>query len=110
MIILDLLPPPDIHAPWPYHGLTGWTSDALAEVLKLAQFGAWAAGELRGNLGGEIEGGYAQDAMERFGVLVKNEVTESCGEDCICVEYGEFPVDCYKFPPGVAQILKECGK
>ena len=109
MIAPGLLPMPDIHAPWPYHGMSGWTATALTDVLKLARFGAWAAGEFREHMVG-VDGGDAQDAMERIGVLVKVRVTESCGEICNCAEDNLFPTDCYKFTPGVAQIVKECRK
>ena len=101
--LLDLLPTSQ-------NGLAPcWAEANFADVLKLARFGAWAAGEFRSGFDG-IDGGDAQDAMDRFGVLVKTVVTEPCGEVCNCAEFGDFPVDCYKFPPGVAQIVKECGK
>lgn len=73
---------------------------------KLARFGAWCAREFRDSLA-DVDGGSAQDAMERFGVIVKTEVTESCGEGCVCVEYGAFPHDCYKFPNEIDAAMKE---
>ncbi len=73
-------------------------------VAKLAAFGAWAAREFRDSLA-DVDGGSAQDAMERFGVIVKRVVTEPCGEACVCAEYGPFPHDCYTFPADVAAVL-----
>ena len=110
MIAPDLLPPPDMRIQRQDDALFGWTAESLADVLKLAQFGAWAANTLRLNLGSDLSGEDAQDAMQRSGVLVKVEVIESCGDDCMCAEYGLLPGDCLKYPPGVAQIVKECGK
>ena len=71
---------------------------------KLAAFGAWCARQFRDTLS-DVEGGDAQDAMERLGVLVRTTVTEPCGEACVCVEYGEFPHDCFVFAPDVQQVL-----
>lgn len=73
---------------------------------KLAAFGAWAALEFRESLG-DLDGGSAQDAMERCGVIERRTVTEPCGEACVCVEYGEFPHDCYVFPADVRAALRE---
>jgi hypothetical protein len=41
----------------------------------------------------EVEG--VQDAAEKHGLLAPVHVTEACGEDCACVEYG-FPVECFR--------------
>ena len=79
-------------------------SDREDAERKLAAFGAWAAREFRDSLA-DVDGGSAQDEMERVGVIVKRTVTEPCGEGCICVEYGEFPHDCFVFPPEVEECL-----
>ena len=73
-------------------------------VAKLAAFGAWAAREFRDSLA-DVDGGSAQDAMERLGVIVKRVVTEPCGDACVCAEYGPFPHDCYTFPADVAAVM-----
>jgi hypothetical protein len=83
----------------------GWTATSLADVLKLAAFGAWAAREFRATLA-DVDGGSAQDAMERLGVLVRTTVTEPCGVGCVCVEYGAFPHECYTVPPGLAALIR----
>ena len=81
------------------------TTDAPAQgVAKLAAFGAWAAREFRDSLA-DVDGGSAQDAMERLGVIVKRVVTEPCGDACVCAEYGPFPHDCYTFPADVAAVM-----
>ena len=82
----------------------GWTVTALADVLRLAAFGAWAAREFRDSLA-DVDGGSAQDAMERLGVIAKHTVTEPCGEGCVCAEYGDFPHECFKFVPSVARLM-----
>ena len=74
-------------------------------VAALAAFGAWCAREFRESLG-DVDGGSAQDAMERLGVLERKTVSEPCGEGCVCVEYGEFPHDCYVFPQVVRAAMK----
>ena len=108
-LALTILPPADLIVEAAQGVVHGWTATGLADVLKLAQFGAWASGEFRHSLS-DIDGGSAQDEMVRIGVLVIHQAAEPCGEGCVCAEYGEFPHDCYRFPPGVAEIVKECGK
>lgn len=80
--------------------------DCAPELAKLARFGAWCAKEFRDSLA-DVDGGSAQDAMERLGVIEKHMVAEPCGEGCVCVEYGDFPHECFKFPPAVAQWINE---
>lgn len=82
----------------------GWTATALADVLKLAAFGAWCAREFRESLA-DVDGGSAQNAMERLGVIEKHEAQTPCGEGCVCVEYGDFPHQCYRFAPGVRGLV-----
>lgn len=77
---------------------------AEAGLRKLAEFGAWCYGEFRSELG-DIDGGSAQDAMERLGLLVKFKATEQCGESCRCVEYGDFPNDCYRASPDIVAFV-----
>lgn len=77
-----------------------------AAMKKLADFGAWCAREFRASLG-DVDGGSAQEAMERFGVLAKRTVTRPCGEGCVCVEYGDFPHECFVFPGDVRDAMGE---
>lgn len=74
-----------------------------AATIKLATFGAWAAREFRDTLS-DVDGGSAQEAMERFGVIEMHQVTEPCGEGCVCAEY-DFPCDCYRFPPAISEAM-----
>jgi hypothetical protein len=76
----------------------------LEASQKLAAFGAWCAREFRDHLA-DVDGGSAQDAMERLGVIVKRVVTEPCGEGCVCAGYGDFPHDCYVFPDEVSAAI-----
>ena len=78
--------------------------DAAVADARLAAFGAWAAEEFREDLG-DVDGGSAQDAMERCGVLVAIEVTEPCGEECRCAEYGDWPMQCYRYAPGIREAI-----
>ncbi len=78
---------------------------ATTPVQRLAAFGAWCAREFRDSLS-DVDGGSAQDAMARLGVIVKHTVTEPCGEGCVCAEYGDFPHECYKFPPDVDAAIR----
>lgn len=101
---LGMLPEADLMVDCAQSMVRGWTATALADVLKLAAFGAWCAREFRDSLS-DVDGGSAQDAMENLGVIVKHEATEPCGAGCMCVEYGEFPHKCFKFPPGVVALM-----
>ena len=76
----------------------------LSAAEKLAAFGAWCAREFREHMS-YVDGGDAQDEMERIGVLVRKTVTEPCGDDCVCMEYGDFPHDCFVFATDVQQVL-----
>ena len=42
-----------------------------------------------------MDGGDIQDAAVSCGLLNVTEVTEPCGDECNCAEYG-FPAECYK--------------
>lgn len=64
------------------------------DVEKLAAFGAWCLDEMRIDGGGDIDGGAAQDAAIRCGVLVYVRVTEPCGPNCWCASYDDFPQEC----------------
>jgi hypothetical protein len=82
----------------------GLRADASG-TAKLAAFGAWCAQEFRRELA-DVDGGSAQDAMERLGLLKRIEVTQPCGEGCVCAEVG-FPADCYVFADDVKTALKD---
>jgi len=57
----------------------------------------------------EIDGFDMQDKLYEFGLLEKVRVTESCGENCNCEEYGDFPSDCYRFGEEVMARVKNKG-
>lgn len=46
---------------------------------------------------GTWDGGDLQDLADKVGLLTPVEVTESCGENCSCAGYGEFPMTCHKY-------------
>lgn len=89
--------------------LSGYSKNCDPGTAKLAAFGAWCAKEFRDSLA-DIDGGSAQEAMEQFGVLELKTFTESCGENCMCVEYGPFPHACYAFPADVQQAMGKCNQ
>jgi hypothetical protein len=62
-------------------------------VLSLAAF-AGEALRCRTPEIGDWDGGAMQSAMVRAGLLAEVEVTEACGEACICADYDEFPQRC----------------
>lgn len=41
-----------------------------------------------------------QELGEEFGLLIPREVSESCGADCTCADYG-FPTTCYRYSPEI---------
>lgn len=59
-------------------------------------FGHWCLNELRENIGDDLDGGAAQDKAEELGLLIRVQVTESCGDRCVCAEYGDFPQECLR--------------
>ena len=76
--------------------LTQLRSDLAAAARTLANFGLAVLVEMRVDGGGDIDGGWAQDAAEKCGVIEPHEVTEPCRpEGCYCAEYG-FPCMCYR--------------
>lgn len=62
----------------------------------LRQFVKEMMQEARENGAGDIDGGWFQDTAEHYGLLVRVPVTEPCGENCWCAEYGDFPQDCLR--------------
>lgn len=45
---------------------------------------------------GGVEGDELQELAVKHKLLTPVEVYESCGENCACADYGNFPVTCYK--------------
>ena len=45
---------------------------------------------------GDVDGGALQDYAEKHGLIVPQEAIESCGDDCVCAYYGQFPMTCYR--------------
>lgn len=49
---------------------------------------------------GDWDGGTVQDVAEKHGVLIRTTVTERCDpEHCVCAEYGDFPLECFRLAP-----------
>ena len=46
--------------------------------------------------GGDADGATIQELAEKHGLLKETEVAESCGENCVCAEVSDFPLNCYR--------------
>jgi|SRR6187399_84885 len=78
---------------------------ALTASEKLAAYGAAILAASREEFG-DLDGGFLQDKAAELGVLVEIQVTEACAEEgCHCAEYGDFPQNCFRYPPEVEAIL-----
>lgn len=71
----------------------------LAQRDDLLTFAGEVLVALRDNVGVDWDGGDAQDAMVRCGLLKEVEATEPCGESCACADAccAEWPMTCYRF-------------
>lgn len=72
---------------------------------KLIDFARWVIAEHREHCG-DIDGGSIQDKLEELGLLVSVPVTEPCGENCLCAEYGDFPQECLRLADGIAKRVR----
>jgi hypothetical protein len=79
-------------------------TEAETKLLKLA---AYVIDSSRGDgYPGDLDGGALQDRMESLGVLVAVPVHEPCDpEGCSCMEYGDFPMECYRLEAMVRHAL-----
>lgn len=66
------------------------------KLLRVMKFGLAVLEESRTDLG-DIDGGWIQDKAESLGLLERVTVTEPCGEECRCAEYGDFPHECLRY-------------
>ncbi len=69
----------------------------------LMRFAGKALNETRLETIGDWDGGDLEDAMTECGLLDATEVSESCGDDCRCAEFG-FPTTCCRF----TDLAKRC--
>ena len=67
----------------------------------LARFGKRILLAHRENECCDIDGGTIQEIAEQERLLIKVRVTESCGDDCHCAEWSDFPQDCLRLNPEV---------
>lgn len=73
----------------------------------LERFAIAVLAESREELG-DIDGGWLQDKAVELGVLVAVEVDGPCADQCRCEEYGDWPMNCYRYSPEVAAAITEC--
>jgi hypothetical protein len=57
--------------------------------------------------GGDVDGGTIEDVAKECGLLVGVEVSEPCGEYCVCAEYEAFPMSCYRYSTGVLKAIAD---
>jgi len=77
----------------------------LQRLRPLAQFALAVLEESRSELA-DLDGGWLQDKAAELGLLVRVPVTEPCGDECRCAEYGAFPQDCLRYSAEVSAALK----
>ena len=75
----------------------------LVALHKLAAYGL-ACFEASRESFADLDGAWLQDEAVRLGVLEEVRVTEPCGENCACVEYDDFPQDCYRMTADCHQV------
>lgn len=83
-------------------------SKALKELVReLALLRTFAQRIMTNWPEGGVDGGELQDTAVDCGLLEPNEVSEPCGENCRCAEYGDFPVTCYRPTTALRASRKE---
>ena len=68
--------------------------------VKLAELGRWVILQQQ-QWEMSVDGGDIQDKAVELGILIPTVVTASCGEECQCASYGDFPQTCMKLAEGV---------
>ena len=46
--------------------------------------------------GNDLDGSDIQDIGVECGLLKEVMATEPCGENCVCAEYNDWPMECYR--------------
>jgi len=88
-----------LEAVWP----TAAGAAPEGDLLALQQFAVDILGDEEI---GSLDGGDIQDTAEACGLLIPTEVTEACGEACLCAGYGDFPMTCYRRSPILRRAYK----
>jgi len=68
----------------------------MSQLEKLVRLTAFARDIMSNFPEGGVDGFELQEFGVKHKLLEPVEVTESCGEHCVCADYGDFPVTCYK--------------
>lgn len=76
-------------------------------ALLLAKFGALVLEESLPCSRGEIDNCWLQEKAQELGILEVVEVTEPCGEHCVCSEWGgdKFPMECLRYAKEIAGVI-----
>lgn len=88
------------------HQIVPVSAAELALLRPLAQFALAVLEESRSELA-DLDGGWIQDRAEKLGLLVCVPVTEPCGDECRCAEYGAFPQDCLRYSAEVSAAISK---
>jgi hypothetical protein len=64
---------------------------SLTPEQRVTEFVQWVLDQHTGT----IEGCDIEEKAVELGLMTVTEATESCGEGCVCTEYG-FPATCYR--------------
>lgn len=89
---------------------SGWSqmASALEAEQKLAAFGAAVLSEHRGIHGpGDVDAATLESLAEKHGVLERRQVTEPCGESCVCAQVDNIPGQCLFVPDSIQPFLKD---
>jgi hypothetical protein len=101
----DILGLPSTEAARPVQCIQCGAEFVPAELDKLRLFAGLVLHEHRRDMC-DVEGGDIQDFATRAGLLDPVEVTERCGDGCVCAEYGSFPMICYRETPLGTAVLE----
>jgi hypothetical protein len=72
---------------------------------QLIAFAKWCLETLRADIGDDLNGGDAEDKAVDLGILVEVKVTEPCGENCHCEEWGPFPQTCVRYSEAIKKAM-----
>lgn len=67
----------------------------MADLTALARFGALVLDAHREEIA-DLDAEWLESTAVECGLLASVEMTERCGEGCLCAEYGDFPQGCLR--------------
>ena len=85
-------------------------SEMVSAPVGLVAFAFAVIHEFCQERGTALDGGWLQEQALKFGVIQPVPVTEPCGENCICAEVDDFPMDCLRIAPEIDALMAEAGQ